>query len=211
MRTNSMVLTPSPESGSTVCPYRPQDEAGVRELADADRLPGQSRCTPQKPAAARRGPVTMAGWDVPARPRISVLADAENRPHGIIAYLSWTDVRTGVICWVHAHEDPSALRALLGHALTALAPCPQIEAFVCAPPSPLGPGGLPSRPSLVTGMTGAPCGRFRSWLSGMRVQQVRAAVLPAASERARWSRSATRGSPTEQPRAGRYGCEAGLR
>lgn len=138
-----MAFLPSPESGSTVRPYRPEDEPGVRELIDTDRLPGQPHCTPERLAAARRGPVLLAGWAVPARPRISVLADAEDRPHGIIAYLSWTDVHTGVICWVYAHEDPSALRALLSHALAALAHCPQIEAFVSAPPGPLGPGGLP--------------------------------------------------------------------
>ncbi|GGJ67054.1 GNAT family N-acetyltransferase [Streptomyces brasiliensis] len=140
-----MAASPNPESPSTVRPYGPQDEPGVRELIDADRLPGQPRCTSEKLAAARRSPVPfpLAGWTVPARPRISVLADADDRPYGIIAYLSWTDVRCGLICWVHAHEDPSALRVLLGHALAALADCTQIEAFVGAPPGPLGPGGLP--------------------------------------------------------------------
>ncbi|GAA3771072.1 hypothetical protein GCM10022206_07060 [Streptomyces chiangmaiensis] len=117
----------------------------MRELIDADRLPGQPHCTLEKLTAARRSPVPfpLAGWTVPARPRISVLADAEDRPYGIIAYLSWTDVRTGQICWLHAYEDLSALRALIGHALAALADCTWIEAFVSAPPSPLGPGGLP--------------------------------------------------------------------
>lgn len=138
-----MASSPSPESGSTVRPYRPDDEPGVRALIDADRLPGQPRCTPERLATARRGPVPPAGWAVPARPEISVLASAGDRPQGVIAYLSWADVRTGLICWVHAHEDPPALRALIGHALAALAHCALIEAFVGGPPGPLGPGGLP--------------------------------------------------------------------
>ncbi|WP_151484366.1 GNAT family N-acetyltransferase [Streptomyces albicerus] len=138
-----MASSPSPDSSATVRPYRPEDEPGVRELIDADRLPGQQRCTPEKLADVRRGPLALAGWSVPARPRISVLADAEDRPRGIIAYLSFTDVNTGLICWIYAREDPPALRALLGFALAELAHCPQIEAFVGAPPGPLGPGGLP--------------------------------------------------------------------
>ncbi|MGW2896750.1 GNAT family N-acetyltransferase [Streptomyces sp. NPDC001212] len=140
-----MALSRNPKTAPTVRPYYPQDEPGVRELIDADRLPGQPHCTPEKLAAARHGPVPfpLAGWTVPTRPRISVLADADDRPYGIIAYLSWTDVRTGLICWVHAHEDPPALHALIGHALAALTDCTWIEAFVTAPPGPLGPGGLP--------------------------------------------------------------------
>lgn len=143
VRTDSMAFSPSPESASTVRPYRPEDEPGVRELIDADRLPGQPHCTPEKLAAARRGPTSLAGWAGPTRPQISVLADVEDRAHGVIAYLSWTDVKTGVICWVHAHENPPALRALLGHALAALAHCPQIEAFVGAPPGPSGRAACP--------------------------------------------------------------------
>jgi len=138
-----MAFSPSPERGWTVCPYRPEDEPWVRELIDADRLPGQPRCTGERLAAARGSSVPPVGWAVPARPEISVLADAQEGPRGIIAYLSWADVRTGLICWVYAHEDPPALRALLRHALAALADCRQIEAFVGAAPGPLGPGGLP--------------------------------------------------------------------
>ncbi|MFF4352567.1 GNAT family N-acetyltransferase [Streptomyces sp. NPDC001530] len=115
----------------------------MRELIDADRLPGQPHCAPGKLAAAWRGDVPLADWTMPVRPRIGILADAEDCPRGIITYLSWTGVHTGLICWVHAHEDPAALRALLRHALADLAHCPQTEAFVCAPPGPLGPGGLP--------------------------------------------------------------------
>ncbi|GCB43048.1 GNAT family N-acetyltransferase [Streptomyces sp. NL15-2K] len=124
-------------------PYRPDDEPLVRELVDADRLPGQPRCTTERLAAARSGLVPPVGWEVSARPRISVLAGDGDCPEGVIAYLSWADVRTGVICWVHAREEPPALRALIGHALAALAHCPMIEAFVGGPPGPLGPGGLP--------------------------------------------------------------------
>jgi GNAT superfamily N-acetyltransferase len=138
-----MAFSPSSEGGSTLRPYRPQDEPGVCDLIDADRLPGQPHCTPEGLAAARRGLVPPVGWAVPAWPRISVLADADDRPCGIVAYLSWADMHTGDICWVHAYEDPAALRALISHAHAALAHCPQIEAFVGAPPGPLGPGGLP--------------------------------------------------------------------
>ncbi|MGW3953182.1 GNAT family N-acetyltransferase [Streptomyces sp. NPDC004752] len=138
-----MTFSTSSGSGSRLRPYRPEDEAGVRELIEADRLPGQPQYTPcEERPAERHGPVSLV-WATPSRPRISVLADAEDRPCGFIAYLSWADVHTGVISWVHAYEDPAALRALIGHALAALADCPQIDAFVGGPPGPLGPGGLP--------------------------------------------------------------------
>ncbi|MFF2507599.1 GNAT family N-acetyltransferase [Streptomyces sp. NPDC058067] len=130
-------------SSTTVRPYRTEDEAGVRALIDADRMPGQRRCTKQKLAAARRGPPALADWAAQERPRISVLSDAADHPRGVIAFLSWPDIRTGVICWAYAREDLPALRALLGHALAELARCRQIDAFVGAPPGPLGPGGLP--------------------------------------------------------------------
>ncbi|UUU36183.1 GNAT family N-acetyltransferase [Streptomyces sp. CA-210063] len=138
-----MVSSPSPENGPTVRPFRPDDEPRVRELIDAERLPGQPPCTPERMAASRCGPVPPVGWAVRDRPQISVLAGAGDRPQGAIAYLSWADVHTGVICWVHAHEKPSALRALIEHALASLAHCSLIEAFVGGPPGPLGPGGLP--------------------------------------------------------------------
>ncbi|WP_155059493.1 GNAT family N-acetyltransferase [Streptomyces blattellae] len=162
-----MASSPSPDSSATVRPYRPEDESGVRALIDADRLPGQPLCTPEKLAAARPGPLAPADWSLPARPRISVLADAADGPVGVIAYRSFAGVRTGAICWLHAREDPPALRALVDHALAELAPCPQIEAFVSAPPGPLGPGGLPRtrrgtthRVLLQTGFTGRRQGRY---------------------------------------------------
>ncbi|MER6072969.1 GNAT family N-acetyltransferase [Streptomyces sp. NPDC001817] len=138
-----MTSSPSPESGTTLRPLRPQDVPGVRELIDADRLPGQPHCVPEKLAAVWQRPVPLVGREMTARPQISVLTDARDRPCGTVAYLSWADARTGLICWIHAHEDRSTLRALIGHALSALAHCPRIEAFVSAPPGALGPGGLP--------------------------------------------------------------------
>ncbi|MGW6145253.1 hypothetical protein [Streptomyces sp. NPDC055140] len=52
----------------------------------------------------------------------------------------WTDAPTDVICWVHVRRDPMAPHTLLNHALSQ---CPQIEAFVGAPPRPLGLADLP--------------------------------------------------------------------
>lgn len=162
-----MASSHSLSSGSAVRPYRPADEPEVRDLIEADRLPGQLRCTPERLAAARCGRAPSADWAVPARPQWSVLADAGSRPRGIIAYLSWTDVHAGLICWLHAHEEPLALRALLGHALAALADCGRIDAFVGAPPGPLGPGGLPRTRRRAThdallqsGFTGSRQGRY---------------------------------------------------
>lgn len=162
-----MASSPSPDSGSTVRPFRPDDEPRVRELIDAERLPGQPHCTAQRLAAARRGPVPPAGWAAPARPQLSVLAGAGDRPQGVIAHLSWADVHTGLICWLYAREKPSALRALIEHAFAALAHCPVIEAFVGGPPGPLGPGGLPRAHRSAThdvllrsGFTGRRQGRY---------------------------------------------------
>ncbi|WP_189316696.1 GNAT family N-acetyltransferase [Streptomyces brasiliensis] len=162
-----MAFSTSPDSGSAIRPYRPDDGPWVRELIDADRLPGQPHCTAQKLAAAQHGALSSAGWVIPVWPQISVLADAEDRPCGIIGYLSWTDVDTGLICWVHAREDGPALGALLGQALAALAHCPRIDAFAGASPGLLGPGGLPrthrgaTHDTLVQyGFTGLRSGRY---------------------------------------------------
>ncbi|WP_431967298.1 GNAT family N-acetyltransferase [Actinacidiphila sp. bgisy160] len=115
----------------------------MRELINADRPPGQPCCTRDILADAARGPSHLADWAAPARPCISVLADAEDRPRGVIVFLAWPDVQVGLICWLHAREDPVVLRALLTHAVAELAGCPLVEAFVGAPPDALGPGGLP--------------------------------------------------------------------
>ncbi|MFC9930582.1 GNAT family N-acetyltransferase [Streptomyces sp. NPDC127190] len=138
-----MAPAPSPDPGTLVRPYRPEDEPGVCALVAADRLPGQRPCTAEQLAAARRGPPALAGWTAPAPPRVGVLAEAGHRPRGVIGYVAWTDARTGVICWAYGREDPPVLSALLGHARAELANCPRIDAFVAAPPGPLGPGGLP--------------------------------------------------------------------
>ncbi|TKA01940.1 GNAT family N-acetyltransferase [Actinacidiphila oryziradicis] len=142
MRKDKGTFSPRPASGSAVRPYHPKDEPVVRELINADRLPGQPCCTRDMLADAARGPSRLAGWVAPAQPCISVLADAQDRPHGVIVFLAWPDVPVGLICWLHAREDPAALRALLRHALAVLAGCPLVEAFVGAPPDTLGPGGL---------------------------------------------------------------------
>ncbi|MCW2874279.1 GNAT family N-acetyltransferase [Actinacidiphila oryziradicis] len=142
MRKDKEAFPPRPASGSAVRPYHPKDEPVVRELINADRLPGQPCCTRDMLADATRGPSHLAGWVAPAQPCISVLADAEDQPHGVIVFLAWPDVPVGLICWLHAREDPAALRALLTHAVAELAGCPLVEAFVGAPPDTLGPGGL---------------------------------------------------------------------
>src|SRR2546425_6624888 len=141
--TMRIASTPRVARRRVVRPFRPRDESAVRELLEADRLPGQPRCTPEMLAAAPRGPTCFPGSTTPARPQVSVLTDAEGRPCGVIAVLSWTDVHAGLISGLHAREDPAALQALLRHALTVFAGCPLIEAFVGGPPGPLGPGGLP--------------------------------------------------------------------
>ena len=80
-----MTLLPRPESGSMIRTYRPEDEPWVRELIDADGLPGQPRCTPEGLATTQRAPAPLADWEVTAGSQVRVLADAENRPRGIIA------------------------------------------------------------------------------------------------------------------------------
>jgi GNAT superfamily N-acetyltransferase len=142
MRKDKGTFATRPASTLAVRPYHPKDEPVVRELINADRLPGQPCCTRDMLADAARGPSRLAGWVAPAQPCISVLADAQDRPHGVIVFLSWPDVQVGLICWLHAREDPAALRALLTHAVAELAGCPLVEAFVGAPPDTLGPGGL---------------------------------------------------------------------
>lgn len=129
--------------GWRVRPYQAGDESALRELIDADRLPGQPRCAPELPTAALHGCPSAAGWQAPARARLSVLADAGDRPQGAIAFLSWQDLRSGLIHLLHAREDIPALQDLVAHALTALGSCPRIEAFSAASPGTLGPGGLP--------------------------------------------------------------------
>ncbi|GAA2664396.1 GNAT family N-acetyltransferase [Streptomyces vastus] len=143
MRKDGGITAAPGRRGWRVRPYQAGDESAVRELIDADRLPGQPRCTPELPNAALRGCPSAAGWQAPARARLSVLADTADRPRGAIAFLSWQDLRSGLIHLLHAREDTPALHDLVAHALTALGECPRIEAFTAASPGTLGPGGLP--------------------------------------------------------------------
>ena len=143
MRKDGDITAAPGRRGWRVRPYQAGDESAVRELIDADRLPGQPRCAPELPNSALRGCPSAAGWQAPARARLSVLADADDRARGAIAFLSWQDLRSGLIHLLHAHEDVQALHGLVAHALTALGECPRIEAFTAASPGTLGPGGLP--------------------------------------------------------------------
>ncbi|NGO07397.1 GNAT family N-acetyltransferase [Streptomyces sp. HC44] len=143
MRKDGDIAVAPDRRGWNVRPYQARDEPTVRDLIDADRLPGQPRCVPELPAAALQGCPSAAGWQAPARARLSVLTDADDRPLGTIAFLSWQDLRSGLIHLLHAREDTAALQDLVAHALAALGDCPRIEAFTCAEPGALGPGGLP--------------------------------------------------------------------
>ncbi|WP_405021729.1 GNAT family N-acetyltransferase (plasmid) [Kitasatospora sp. NBC_00070] len=118
----------------------------MRDLIDADRLPGQPPVTDRALAAA------LAGRNLDGRrqvggtepPLVDVFLDARRRPVGVIAYTPRPADRSAVILWAHAREDFTTMAVLLVWARARLAACRTWYAFAGAPATTPTLEGLPA-------------------------------------------------------------------
>jgi ribosomal protein S18 acetylase RimI-like enzyme len=126
---------------------RDGDIAGVLDLINADRLPGQPVCTMAMLALATAGrsPIDSAWWEELSDLRTEVLADPAGTIVGVISYAHRSRDDAGVILWLHAREVPAVTGTLLDHALAQVADRPVVEAFSFATALGLGLEALPVR------------------------------------------------------------------
>ncbi|MGW1871479.1 GNAT family N-acetyltransferase [Streptomyces mauvecolor] len=112
-----MSITPA---AITLRPYTPADEAAVLGLVNADRLPGQPVATAAMlaEATAGRSRVDTAWWAELATPVTLIAADIHGAVKGVISYALRGKDDTGVILWLHCHEDENVAAALLGRVVS---------------------------------------------------------------------------------------------
>lgn len=129
-------------------PYRVADERAVLALIGADRLTGQPEPSASMLAQALAGqaPVDTGWWSELSGLRTDVLADSTGgQVRGVVSYAQRPRDGTGVILWLHGHEDPDVIAALLSHACAQLDGCARLEAFSFASALGLGLEALPVR------------------------------------------------------------------
>ncbi len=143
-------------------PLGPSDVAGICSLADADRLPGQPACTPERVAAVLAGRSTHDAWSwrqlatmrmlgvESARGELVGAGAVGRRPSG------WRH-----LLWLHAREDHQVLDGLLVNLLRGVRRADPVAAFSLSTELTVGLEGLPkeSRPAtheaiLARGFTG---------------------------------------------------------
>ncbi|MCZ7458231.1 GNAT family N-acetyltransferase [Streptomyces sp. WMMC940] len=148
--------------------YAATDEEAVRELIDADRLPGQPGVsgTMLAEALAGRSPVDAGWWERLEPPRTWVAADRRGVVVGVVSYALNPGDETGYILWLHCREDRAVADALVAHALGGLS-ARSWQAFQFASALTRGLEGLPvgHRPATraaleAAGFTGADLWRY---------------------------------------------------
>jgi ribosomal protein S18 acetylase RimI-like enzyme len=125
-------------------PLGPADAAAICALVDADRIPGQPACTPERVMAVLTGRSTLDAWSWRQLATMRVLgAESESgelvgagavgrRPSG------WRH-----LLWVHAREDRQVLDALLVNLLRGVRLADPVSAFSLGTELTVGLEGLP--------------------------------------------------------------------
>ncbi|MFE3496204.1 GNAT family N-acetyltransferase [Streptomyces sp. NPDC059175] len=136
----------APLTGVTLRPCTPTDTLDLLALADAERLPGQPRPTRAMltDALAGRAGTDQASWGELTPPLADVAQNRQGRTVGAISYALRPADGTGVILWLHCHEDTNMAERLVRHACAYFGHRP-IEAFSLATPLTLGLEALPVR------------------------------------------------------------------
>lgn len=125
----------------------PADVAAVVDIVNADRLPGQPRCTEAMLAdtVAGRSPVDSGWWAELDQPAVEVVCDGAGVIRGAVSYARRRRDDTGLVLWLHGREEPSVVTTLLDQALGRLAGVATVEAFQFASALTVGLEGLPAR------------------------------------------------------------------
>ncbi|MFJ3505576.1 GNAT family N-acetyltransferase [Streptomyces sp. NPDC090135] len=154
-----MVIPMPLAPGLTLRPYTDQDRSTVLDLINADRLPGQPLVdrTMLAEALAGRSQIDAGWWAELQSPTTTVATDPSGTVVGVLSCAVRPEDRTGLILWTHCGKTPEAARALVQHALTALADCHAWEAYQFASALTLGLEGLPvtHRPETHAALTNA--------------------------------------------------------
>ncbi|MEV0230772.1 DUF5994 family protein [Nonomuraea sp. NPDC050786] len=114
--------------------YRDSDADAVLALIDADRLPGQPACTPEKldeavSGLSQRDPALWADLE---HSRTDVLVDQDDRVIGAVSCAVHHNDGAGQILWLHGREILDVVEALVSHALRELGGRDIIHAFTAA-------------------------------------------------------------------------------
>ena len=143
-------------------PIGPADAAGICALVDADRLPGQPACTPERVMAVLTGRSTLDAWSWRQLASMRVLG-AESDAGELVGAGAMGRRPSGWrhLLWLHAREDRAVLDALLVNLLRGVRLTDPVSAFSLSTELTVGLEGLPhqSRPTtheavLARGFTG---------------------------------------------------------
>ncbi|HWE90173.1 MAG TPA: GNAT family N-acetyltransferase, partial [Pseudonocardiaceae bacterium] len=128
-------------------PLDVQDAETVLEVINADRVPGQPTCTKAMlaDAVAGRSPVDSAWWAELDRLAVDVACDGRGAIRGVVSYAHRARDGVGLILWLHGHEDPAVVAALVDHAIGQLSDATSVNAFEFASDLTMGLEGLPAR------------------------------------------------------------------
>ncbi|MFD5749676.1 GNAT family N-acetyltransferase [Streptomyces sp. NPDC127033] len=152
-------VTTGPATGLPVRRYEAGDEAAVLSLVNADRITGQPETTPAMlaEALAGRSPIDSGWWAELDAPVTDVVHKPAGTVLGVVSYAVRPSDDTGFVLWLHGHEDPAVVGALIDHALAALGRQRTVSAFEFASALSLGLEGLPAghRPVTRAGLEAA--------------------------------------------------------
>ncbi|MFE6461492.1 GNAT family N-acetyltransferase [Streptomyces cinereoruber] len=144
--------------GLALRPYTDQDRSTVLDLINADRLHGQPLV--DRPmladALAGRSRIDAGWWEELDPPVTTVATGSSGTVLGVVSCAVRPQDGTGLILWMHCGKSTVVARALVHHALTALADCRKWEAYQFASALTLGLEGLPvaHRPAVHAALTG---------------------------------------------------------
>jgi ribosomal protein S18 acetylase RimI-like enzyme len=125
-------------------PLGPADVAGICILVDADRLPGQPACTPERVRAVLTGRSTLDAWSWRQLASMRVLG-AESASGELVGAGAVGRRPSGWrhLLWLHAREDRHVLDALVVNLLRGVRLADPVSAFSIGTELTVGLEGLP--------------------------------------------------------------------
>lgn len=99
-------------------PLARRQRAALRDLVDADRLPGQPvlSAAALAQALAGRSPIDAGCWDELTDLHVDVIPGDGDTLAGAVSWAIRPGDHTGVLLWLHAREQPAPVAALIEHA-----------------------------------------------------------------------------------------------